>query len=199
MRALYVIGLVIGLGLQSGCRGWPSEEPPVHVNPNMDTQIKYKAYRENDFFADKRDMRPNIDGTVALGKLKADDLFYRGMVNGQPSKRFPSEVPLTHATIERGRERYNIYCAPCHSQIGDGNGTVGRRMGVRPTTFHSDYMYSQPVGHFFDVMTNGIRTMPNYKDKLTEDDRWKIAAYIRVLQVSQDADGSWITKSALGQ
>lgn len=197
--AVIAIGAVLfGLSL-SGCRGWTSEEPPVHVNPNMDTQIKLKPYRESDYFADKRAMRPNVEGAVARGQLKSDDLFYRGMVNGKPSTQLPPQIELTHETLERGRDRFNIYCAPCHAASGYGNGLVGRRMGVKPTTFHSDYMHEQPIGHFFDVITNGIRTMPSYRDKLSEADRWKIAAYIRALQVSQDADGKWITKNALGK
>lgn len=207
MRALFLVGILL-LGLSfAGCRGWTSEKPPVHPNPNMDTQLKYKPYRESEFFSDGRDMRPNIEGTVAQGKdkLKDDDHFYRARVNGEVAKTFPPDFKLTKETLERGRERYNIYCAICHSQTGDGNGLVGRRLQVKPTNFHGDAtpptisMRDQPVGHFFDVMTNGIRTMPSYRDKLTEADRWAVAAYIRTLQVSQDADGTWITKSALGK
>ncbi|MBL4818396.1 MAG: cytochrome c [Deltaproteobacteria bacterium] len=149
----------------SGCRGWTSTEPPIHPNPNMDTQIKYKAYRESDFFADQRDMRPRVEGTIAHGDL--DGLK-------QPT--------MTHALMQRGRQRYDIYCAPCHSKVGDGDGLVGRRMPIKPTTFHSDYMRAQPLKHYVDVETNGIRTMPSYKHQVPIQDRWAIAAYIKALQ-----------------
>lgn len=201
MRVLLLFG-VLGLGLTlSGCRGWTSEKPPVHPNPNMDTQIKYKPYRESEFFSDKRDMRPNVEGTVARGedKLKEDSHFYRAKINDELVKEFPPNIEVTAELLARGRERFNIYCSVCHSQTGDGNGMVGRRLAIKPTTFHSEYMYGQPVGHFFDVISNGIRTMPSYRDKLTERDRWAVAAYIRVLQISQDSEGTWITKSALGK
>ncbi len=149
----------------SGCRGWTSTEPPVHPNPNMDTQIKYKPYRESEFFEDKRDMRPRVDGTVARGDLANKD---------QPV--------ITYKLMQRGRERFNIYCAPCHSAYGDGNGMVGRKLPIKPTTFHSDFMRTQPLQHFVDVMTNGIRTMPSYKHQIPMEDRWAIAVYVRALQ-----------------
>lgn len=170
----------------ANCRGWTSEDPPIHPNPNMDTQIKYKPYRESDFFTDKRDMRPPVEGTVSRGNLKADDHYYRGMVNGKPALRFPSLVVVNKTLLERGHNRFNIYCASCHGRAGGGDGMVGRRMQIKPTTFHSDYMYAQPVGHFFDVMTNGIRTMPSYKHQVPEADRWAIAAYIRALQLNEN-------------
>src|SRR3989338_6592659 len=151
--------------LLSGCRGWTSTEPPVHPNPNMDTQIKYKPYRESEFFADKRDMRPRVPETVARGDLSGRE---------QPA--------ITQALIKRGQQRFNIYCAPCHSQYGDGNGIVGRKLPIKPTTFHSDFMRTQPLQHFVDVMTDGIRTMPSYKHQIPIEDRWAIAVYIRALQ-----------------
>jgi mono/diheme cytochrome c family protein len=152
----------------------------------MDIQLKYKPYRESDFFADKRDMRPPVEGTVARGQLKEDDHYYRGMIDGKPAHSFPSSVVVNKKLLERGQNRYNIYCRSCHDGTGSGNGMVGRRMQIKPTTFHSDYMYAQPVGHFFDVITNGIRTMPSYRHQVPEADRWAIAAYIRALQLNQD-------------
>lgn len=169
-----LVALLILLGL-SGCRGWVSTEPPIHPNLNMDTQIKYKPYRESEFFADKRDMRPRVEGTIARGDLASKD---------QPV--------ITEKLIQRGRERYGIFCAACHSAQGDGNGTVAvgpadRRLPIKPTTFHSDFMRAQPLQHFVDVMTDGIRTMPTYKHQIPMEDRWAIAAYIRVLQ-EQDSN-----------
>ena len=149
----------------TGCRGWTSTEPPIHPNPNMDTQIKYKPYRESEFFADKRDMRPRVEGTIA-----------RGDFSGK------TQPKLTHALMRRGQEQYNVYCSPCHSRLGDGNGMVGVKWPVKPTTFHSDYMRSQTLQHFVDVMTDGIRTMPSYKHQVPMEDRWAIAFYIRALQ-----------------
>lgn len=197
---LCAIGIVAALNLSS-CRGWTSDSPPVHPNPNMDTQNKYKPYRASEFFSDKRSMRPSIEGTVARGedKLKDDEHFYFGRVGGEPATTFPSQVVIDEAFLKRGQDRFNIYCAVCHSQVGDGVGMVGKRMAIAPTTFHSDYMYGRPVGHYFDVITNGIRTMQNYRDKLNEKDRWAIVAYIRALQISQDADGAWISKASLGR
>lgn len=149
----------------SGCRGWTSTEPPIHPNLNMDTQIKYKPYRESEFFSDKRDMRPRVEGTIARGDLAS---------KGQPV--------ITHKMMQRGRERFDIYCAICHSAYGDGNGMVGRKLPIKPTTFHSDFMRAQSLQHFVDVITDGIRTMPSYKHQIPMEDRWAIAAYIRALQ-----------------
>lgn len=159
-----LVALLILLTL-SGCRGWTSEEPPIHPNPNMDTQIKYKPYRESDFFADQRDMRPRVDGTVARGDLDGK-----------------TQPPITQKLMQRGRERFNIYCAPCHSAYGDGNGMVGVKLPIKPTTFHSEFMRAQTLQHFVDVMTNGIRTMPSYKHQIPIEDRWAIAVYIQALQ-----------------
>lgn len=202
MSKLYRILLsVLAISLvMSGCRGWTSEAPPVHPNPNMDTQKKYKPYRESDFFEDKRDMRPNVEGAVARGKLKEDDHFYKGRVNGELVKQLPPQIELTHETLNRGRDRFNVYCAPCHAMSGAGNGMVGRRLKVPPTNFHDKPMYDQPLGHFFEVISNGIpnRTMRGYADKLSEADRWKIAAYVRVLQASQNQTDFSI-KAAFGK
>jgi len=154
----------------------------------MDTQLKYKPYRKSEWFPDGRAMRPVVEGTVARGKLRDDDHLYTGKVNGEVVKNFPSQIQLNRATLERGKSRFNIHCAPCHSQTGDGSGLVGKRMAVKPTSVHSAYMYSQPIGHFFDVISNGIRTMPSYRHQISVEDRWLIAAYIRTLQLSQNAE-----------
>jgi len=184
----------------SNCRGWTSEKPPVHPILNMDTQTKYKPYRESNFFADKRDMRPDIEGTVPRGKLKDDDHFYRGMVNNEIAATLPKEVPLSMETLHRGRDRYGIYCAPCHGLAGGGDGMVGRRIAGAPKmNLHRTELYQMPVGYFFNVITNGFSRMKPYRDKLNEADRWAIAAYVRALQVSQDSEGTWITKTALGK
>lgn len=195
---LLSISLLI-LVIFSGCRGWTSEEPPVHLNPNMDTQIKYKPYRKSDFFEDGRDMRPMLEGVVARGKLKDDDHFYRGMVDGQPAKTFPISIEITKEFIERGHNRFNVYCTSCHAKDGSGTGMVGRRLKIHPTDFHTDYLRNQPVGHFFDVITHGIRTMPSYGLQVADEkDRWAIIAYIRALQYSQNPDDAWL-KTSMGK
>jgi mono/diheme cytochrome c family protein len=183
--------------LLNGCRGYSSSQPPIHLNPNMDTQEKGKAYRESDFFADGRYMRVPIAGTVPRGKLKADDHFYRGRVNGQLAKSFPPSLKMDANFLERGQRVYQQKCSACHSQVGDGDGLVGKRLMVKPTTFHSEYMYGLPPGHFFEVITKGIRTMQPYAHMISEIDRWAVVAFIRSLQMSQDINGKWIKRSAL--
>ena len=180
----------------SGCRGYSSKEPPFHVNPNMYTQEKGKAYRESDFFEDGQDMRKPIEGTVARGQLKEDSHFYRGKVDGKDARSFPKELEINEGFIKRGQQVYMRTCAVCHSAIGDGQGLVGKRLLVKPTSFHSEYMYGLPPGHFFDAITNGIRTMQSYGHLIKEIDRWAVTSYIRILQISQDVDGGWIERSA---
>lgn len=194
--------LVLGCGLlgalaltELGCRGYTSHEPPIHLNPNMDTQDKGKSYRASNFFVDGTYMRPQVEGTIARGQLQSDELFYAGIVNGAPAQCFPSNLTLDENFVYRGEQLYNRYCSSCHAQIGDGNGLVGRRLMVRPTSFHSEYMYDQPPGHFFNVISNGIRTMPAYDKMIAPMERWAITAYVRVLQMSQDIDGAWIKRS----
>jgi len=177
-----------------GCRGWTSSEPPFHVNPNMDLQPKYRPFKESEWFADKRDMRPLVPGVIPRGKLKKDEYFYTGKENGELGKHFPSGITVDEAFIKRGQERFNIYCAPCHDQSGFGGGLVGQRMTIKPASLHQEYLYALPHGHFFDVITNGIRTMPKLDSVVSEKDRWHIVAYIRALQISQDADREWAWK-----
>lgn len=182
--------------IETGCRGYTSEDPPIHPNPNMDTQQKGRPYRESDFFDDGQYMRMPIEGTVARGQLKEDEHFYFGKTNGQLATSFPTSLVLDKPFLERGQLLFNRNCAACHGLQGDGSGLVGRRLMVKPTSLHSDYMYGLPPGHYFDVISNGIRTMQSYKHMITEKDRWAITAYIRSLQMSQDMDGEWIKRSA---
>ncbi len=193
---MFMLKLFFALLLLNGCRGYVSEKPPFHVNPNMDTQQKGKSYRESQFFADGKIMQEPIAGTIAFGNLKEDSHFYQGKINGQVALSLPKNLVIHEAFIQRGKQVYNSKCSSCHSAIGDGSGLVGKRLMVKPTSFHSDYMYMQPPGHFFDVITNGIRTMQPYGFMLNEHDRWTVVAYIRVLQISQDLEGAWINGSA---
>ncbi len=151
----------------------------------MHNQPKYIPLRESDFFADHRSERPLVDGTVARGDVEVDDLLYTGKVNGQLSTVFP--FPITWEVMQRGQERFNIFCSPCHSRTGDGDGMVVRRGFRAPPSFHIDRLRQAPPGHFFDVITNGFGAMPDYKPQVPVRDRWAIVAYIRALQASTAA------------
>lgn len=169
-----------------GCQGTPKEKPPIHINPNMDNVPRYDPQAESPFFKDHMTMRPVPEGTVARGQLREDKIWYEGIgTDGQPVKKNP--LPLTASTLERGRERFNIYCTPCHSQVGDGRGIVTQRGFVPPPTFHSDLMRNYPDGHIFQVISNGIRNMPSYAPQVPVEDRWCIVQYVRALQRSQHA------------
>jgi mono/diheme cytochrome c family protein len=152
---------------------------------DMHDQPKIKAYRGSDFFGDGRGMRPIPDGTVARGFLQDDDLLYTGKVNGQPVDEFPFQV--TKAVLDRGHERFNIYCAPCHGRAGLGNGMIVQRGLKPPPSFHEERVRTLTVGYYFDVMTNGFGVMQDYRAQVAPEDRWAIAAYIRALQYSQRA------------
>lgn len=155
---------------------------------DMHNQPKFIPQRGTTFFADGRSVRPQVENTVARGQLHEDTYFYTGMVDGKEGDGLPIE--LTAAVLERGQERYNIYCTPCHSRVGNGNGMIVQR-GYKPAgNFHTDRLRSAPLGHFFSVMTNGYGAMPDYSAQITPADRWAIAAYIRALQLSQDAKPS---------
>ncbi len=155
---------------------------------DMHNQPKFKPLRENTFYRDLRSERPIIEGTVARGDLEQDTYYYTGKVNGQPGTELP--VPVTAELLRRGQERFNIYCSPCHSRVGDGNGMIVQRGFKRPPSYHIDRLRNAPIGHFFDVMTNGFGAMSEYKSQVSVADRWAIAAYIRALQLSQNAQQS---------
>jgi mono/diheme cytochrome c family protein len=151
----------------------------------MHDQPKYIPFRQSTMFADERSARPVIAGTVARGQLREDALLHTGKVNGANAAVFP--FPIDERVLRRGRERYDIFCSPCHARTGEGDGMVVRRGYRRPPTFHDDRLRSAPVGHYFDVITNGFGAMPDYAVQIEAEDRWAIAAYIRVLQLSAHA------------
>jgi mono/diheme cytochrome c family protein len=151
----------------------------------MADQPRYKPLAKSAFFGDERSARPAVEGAVARGALEIDDLFYTGKVNGKAADIFPA--PVTQAMLRRGRERFNIYCAPCHDRAGNGQGLVVRRGYRAPPSFHSDRLRQAPPGHFFDVITHGFGAMPDYGEQVDPADRWAIVAYIRALQLSQRA------------
>jgi mono/diheme cytochrome c family protein len=151
----------------------------------MHDQPKYRPLRESAFFADQRSARPLVAGTIARGQLREDALLYTGKVNGADATMFPFAVD--GRVMARGRERYNIYCSPCHGQTGQGDGMVVRRGFRRPPTFHQDRLRDAPIGHVYDVITNGFGAMPDYATQIKVEDRWAVIAYVRALQLSEHA------------
>ena len=179
--------LVLCLALAAGCaRQRTSEKPPIHLNPDMDRQQKYRAQAYSPFFDDGATMRVPVAGTVARGELRDDDVFYRGKTAAGDFVR-KGPLPVTMQLLERGQERYDIYCSPCHSRVGDGRGIMVTRGYVPPPSFHTDRIRDFPDGQIFDVISNGVRNMPSYRHQIPPGDRWAITAYLRAVQRSQKA------------
>jgi len=141
--------------------------------------------RGTEFFADGRSARPQVVGTVSRNQLHMDEYFYTGLVDGKEQDALP--FPATMQVLERGQERFNVYCTPCHSRVGNGLGMIVER-GYKPAgNYHDPKRLAQPLSHYFFVMTNGYGAMPDYSEQLAPADRWAVAAYIRALQLSQNA------------
>ena len=155
---------------------------------DMQNQPKYIPLRESDFFADGRSERPLVPGTVPHTKEREDSSYYTGLVGDKLLDTMP--VPVNRELLKRGQERFNIYCAPCHSELGDGQGMVARRGYLKPPSFHDDRLRNAPLGHFYRIMTYGSGAMPDYAQQIPPADRWAIIAYIRALQLSQAAPAS---------
>ena len=152
---------------------------------DMHNQPRYKPLAETDFFGDRRSARPTLEDTVARGQLRIDQARFTGKQGDQNINFFP--ISITKADVLRGQDRFNIYCSPCHGRVGDGNGMIANRGFRRPPSYHTERLRNIPVGHFFDVVTNGYGAMPSYASRVSVDDRWRIASYIRALQLSQNA------------
>ena len=187
---LVALAVVVG-GAAAGCRGWESDKPPVHLNPNMDTQEKGKAYRKSDLFADGRAMRTPPRGTVAQGYLHDDDMRSYGLVpQAIAGKTKPGNVWAggDNVDVERGRERFGIYCSPCHGLAGDGDGVVNSRLGVKAPSFHDQRMKDMAVGQMYRAILLGVNggNMGSYAGQITEQDRWNVLAYIRSMQKARD-------------
>jgi mono/diheme cytochrome c family protein len=167
--------LVLGLAAAAaaGCR------------QDMHDQPKYKAFRPSDFFGDDRSARPLVEDTVARGQLRADAAYFTGKQGAIPVDVLP--VAVTPALLRRGQQRYGIYCTPCHGQTGRGDGMVVQRGYRRPPSFHIDRLRNEKTGYFFDVITSGFGAMPDYAAQVTVADRWAIVAYLRALQLSENA------------
>ncbi len=151
----------------------------------MANQPRYDPLEPSAFFADGMAARPRIAGTVARGELSTDPFLDTGKLNGQIGDGFPFAV--TRQVVDRGQERFDIYCQQCHGRVGDGNGMIPSRGYRRPPSFHTATLRTQPTGHYFDVITNGFGAMPPYGSMIPPRDRWAIIAYIRALQLSQNA------------
>jgi mono/diheme cytochrome c family protein len=160
---------------------------------DMQDQPKIRSQRGSEMFADHRGARPQAVNTVARGQLHEDSYFYTGVVqgaNGYREEKDEVPFPVTVDVLKRGQERFNIYCAPCHSRVGNGLGEIVER-GYKPAANNHDQVrLSQPISHYFYVMTNGYGAMPDYSAQLTPEDRWAVAAYVRALQLSQTAKAS---------
>jgi len=172
-KAVAFLLAVSALLLLAGCR------------EDMQNQPYYRPLRESDFYADKRSERPLIAGTVARDHLNADAYFYTGKIGSNDGDYMP--FPVTADVLARGQQRFNIYCSPCHGEAGDGNGMIVQRGFKHPPSYHIDRLRKVPIGYFFDVMTNGFGAMLGYAEQVPPKDRWAIAAYIRALQLSQNA------------
>ena len=178
----------------AGCRGSVSDQPPIHIIPDMDWQAKYHPQGESEYFADGRAMRDPVEGTVARGALKDDEVFYKGTLNGAFVAKAPVEkvqaalkVDSFEKVLDRGQQRFNIYCAPCHSQTGAGIGLVVQHGYPTPIDLSSEHPMSVGDGELYSYIANGIRNMPAYGHQIPEADRWAIVTWVRVLQRSQHA------------
>ena len=174
LRQSVVVIALAGTALLAACR------------LDMQMQPRVNPLAKSDFFPDQRSARPPVEGTVARGQLHEDAYFYTGKIGNSPGDYLP--FPVTREVLDRGRERYNIFCAPCHSRVGDGNGFVPSRGFARtPPSFHIPRLQKAPAGYFYDVITEGFGTMPDYASQIPARDRWNIVAYVRALQLSQNA------------
>jgi len=152
---------------------------------DMHDQPKYRPLRATPFFADGASARPHVEGTVPRGALNADQAFFTGKNGNTPVAELPFAVD--EQVLNRGQERYNIFCTPCHDATGTGRGMVVQRGYRQPPSFHDERLRNSPAGYFFDVMTSGFGAMPDYRAQISAQDRWAIVAYIRALQLSQHA------------
>lgn len=180
-RALGVVALVSAVAATGCARGCTSSRPPIHINPSMDNQPKVRAQSASTFFFDGAAMRAPVPGTVAIGGLKEDAAFFTGKgTDGQFVATGP--VPVTDTVVERGHDRYGIYCQPCHDAKGDGKGILFQRGNVPTASFHQEKILAYPDGQIFDVITNGAGLMSGYAWPIPPADRWAIVAYVRQLQ-----------------
>lgn len=188
LLAVAVAGLWAG-----GCRESRSEDPPVHLNLNMDHQAYYEAQEAADLMVDgyrvfehPRAMRGYVEGTVAAGAddARVDTAYYAGKVGDGYLTSLPEQLTLNEALVRRGESRFKIYCTPCHDATGSGNGLVVQRGFTPPPSFHDETRRSYPVGKLYEVITKGGEAMPSFASQIPVRDRWAVAVYLRSLQFS---------------
>jgi hypothetical protein len=173
LNQLAGFGAMAGTLILAGCR------------QDMQDQPKFFPQRGTDFYADGRSVRPQVENTVARNQLRENSYFYTGLINGKEGDGMP--FPATLEVLERGQERYNVYCTPCHSRVGNGVGMIVQRGYMKAGNFNTTRLETAPLGHFFHVISNGYGAMPDYATQVTPEDRWAIVAYIKALQLSQKA------------
>jgi hypothetical protein len=173
LKKLAALGAMAGTLVLAGCR------------QDMQDQPKFFPQRGTDFYADGRSVRPQVENTVGRGQLHENAYFYTGLINGKEGDGMP--FPATLEVLERGQERYNVYCTPCHSRVGNGVGLIVQRGYMKAGNFNTVRLETAPLGHFFHVISNGYGAMPDYAAQIVPADRWAIVAYIKALQLSQKA------------
>ena len=177
-----------------------SDKPRIHFIQNMDNQPKYVSQEANALFLDGRAMRPRVEGTIARNGMADDTHLFMGVSEGEWATTYPSTLTIDQAFLERGQSRFTIYCSPCHGAVGKGDGLIHHRATqlvetgingtswVAPKNLHEEVVKTQAVGQLFNSITNGVRTMAAYGSQISTEDRWAIVAYMKALQLSQDAD-----------
>jgi len=197
-RVLGVVALTSAVAMSGCVRGCTSSRPPIQVNPSMDDQPKVLPQTASQFFFDGSSMRPPVPGTVPIGGLREDAAFFTGKgADGQFVAKIP--VPVDAALVERGRQRYTIYCQPCHDSRGDGKGILFQRGNVPTASFHQEKILNYADGQIFDVVTNGTGLMSGYKWPIPPADRWAIIAYVRELERKRQASTPPSPKSGSGE
>ncbi|MEM7433963.1 MAG: cytochrome c [Myxococcota bacterium] len=202
MNRLVLIAVSVGVVLSAGCVGWETDKPPIVGIRNMYNQPRYDTQEKKPFFEDQRSMRPSIEGTVSREEPASLSLATGRTADDQYVLEVPDNLVAAlggaEQMVARGRDRYNVYCTPCHSYSGNGKGMVSRRAdqlgaaGLVAPTFHDDRLRHVPDGQIFATITNGVRNMPSYAHNLPVTDRWAVVMYVRALQLTQapQADAS---------
>jgi hypothetical protein len=173
INLIKISALLLCLALLTGCA------------LDLHDQPRYESFEKSTFFGDSQSARPRIPDTVAHDRLRVDPILYAGQFNNDFAPTFPFTVTLE--VLERGQDRFDIFCAPCHGRLGDGQGIMAE-YDLDVPTFHTPELRQEPPGYYFDIITRGTRVMPSYASRISPADRWAIIAYIRALQLSQNAD-----------
>ncbi len=210
MRRFTLLALIALLPvLLLGCRGATKKKAPIHPNWNMDQVTRFDPQEPSDFFADNRSTRPQVAGTITSADPRGDvalcvlpeanpHLCQGRTDSGDWATTMPAELPLDMALLDRGQERYDIFCAPCHDRAGTSDGMVARR-GMKPITIHQELVREREIGKLYDIVASGGAIMPDYAAQIPVEDRWAIAAYVRALQISQYATLEQVPEDLAGE